>query len=70
VNLPGNQPFTFIGTAEFTGVAGELRYEVHDLKPGYEDYTEVSVDVNGDAAADFTIYCEGNISFDISDFVL
>jgi Ca2+-binding RTX toxin-like protein len=70
VNLPNNQPFTFIGTAEFTGTAGELRYEFINLKPGYDDYTAVSVDVDGDAAADYAIHCKGNISFVVSDFVL
>lgn len=68
--LPNNQPFTFIGTAEFTGVAGQLRYDFHDLKPGYDDYTEVSVDVNGDAMADYAIHCKGNIAFVVEDFVL
>jgi serralysin len=70
VNLPGNQPFTFIGTADFTGTAGELRYEFHDLKLGYDDYTAVIVDVNGDAVADYAIHCKGNVGFDVGDFVL
>jgi hypothetical protein len=70
VNLPGNQPFTFIGTAEFTGTAGELRYEFHDMKPGYEDYTSVTVDVDGDAVPDFGINCKGSIIFTAADFVL
>ena len=70
VNLPGNQPFTFIGTADFTGMAGELRYEFIDMKPGYDDYTAVSVDVDGDAVADYAIFCKGNIGFVAADFVL
>jgi hypothetical protein len=70
VNLPGNEPFTFIGTAEFSGAAGEIRYEFHDLKPGYSDYTAVSVDVNGDAVADYAIHCKGNIDFVVTDFIL
>jgi Ca2+-binding RTX toxin-like protein len=70
VNLPGNQPFTFIGMADFSGTAGELRYEFHDMKPGYDDYTTVSADVDGDAVTDYAIHCKGNIAFVVTDFVL
>jgi Ca2+-binding RTX toxin-like protein len=66
----GNQSFTFIGTAAFTGVAGQLRYEIIDLKPGYTDYTRVTGDMNGDGAADFQINAAGQIAFVAADFVL
>ena len=32
------------------------------MKPGYDDYTAVSVDVDGDAVADYAIHCKGNIA--------
>jgi Ca2+-binding RTX toxin-like protein len=66
----GNQAFSFIGTAAFTGVAGQLRYEIIDLKPGYTDYTRVTGDMNGDGAADFQINAAGQIAFVAADFVL
>jgi hypothetical protein len=46
---PGNQAFTFIGTAAFTHTAGELR-----VKPSGNNAI-VMGDVNGDALADFEI---------------
>jgi Ca2+-binding RTX toxin-like protein len=54
----GNNAFTFIGTAEFSGQKGELRYDVVE---GEDDYGRVSytsyieADVNGDGAADFEL---------------
>ena len=49
-NVLGNQNFTFIGTAAFGNVAGELR--------SYTDSTgsHVAGDLNGDGVADFTIH--------------
>jgi Ca2+-binding RTX toxin-like protein len=46
---PGNQVFRFIGTAAFSGSAGELRLQVSGTS------TIVMGDVNGDASADFEI---------------
>jgi serralysin len=46
---PGNQAFTFIGTAAFTGAKGELRLQ----KSGTSAI--VKGDVDGDAAPDFEI---------------
>jgi Ca2+-binding RTX toxin-like protein len=48
-NIPGNQAFTFIGTAAFTRVSGQLRAQQSGST------TIISGDVNGDAVADFEI---------------
>jgi serralysin len=45
INIAGNQAFTFIGSAAFSRVAGQLRYANGIL----------SGDVNGDNVADFEI---------------
>jgi len=67
--LTGNQSFSFIGNRDFTGVAGQLRYEIHDIKPGYH-YTSITGDLDGDGAADFQINVAGKIDFVASDFIL
>ena len=46
---PGNQRFTFIGTAAFTNIKGELRVEQSGTS------AIVMGDVDGDGAADFEI---------------
>jgi len=60
----GNQAFSFIGTAAFTGVAGQLHY--------WRDAgrTIVSGDVNGNGTADFNIALTGTIALVAGDFVL
>ncbi|MEY2926460.1 MAG: hypothetical protein RL367_937, partial [Pseudomonadota bacterium] len=63
-NLAGNQDFAFIGTAAFTSVAGQLRFEL------IAGNTFVTGDVNGDGVADFAIQTTGNIAFLASDFIL
>jgi len=68
--LSRNQAFSFIGNREFTGVAGQLRYEIINLKPGYTDYTRVTGDMDGDGVADFQINAAGQIAFVAADFVL
>jgi Ca2+-binding RTX toxin-like protein len=68
-NASGNQSFGFIGSGDFTGVAGQLRYEIHDVKPGYH-YTAILGDLDGDGAADFQLNVAGKIDFVASDFVL
>ena len=60
----GDDAFSFIGTGAFSGTAGELRAVA--LGPN----TLVSADVNGDAAADFTVLVTGNHVLLGSDFVL
>ncbi len=42
---------TFIGTESFSGTAGEVRYEV--IEKDEQTITDLSVDRNGDGAADF-----------------
>jgi Ca2+-binding RTX toxin-like protein len=68
-NLSGNQSFSFIGSRDFTGAAGQLRYEIHDVKPGYH-YTSIAGDLDGDGVADFQLNVAGKIDFLASDFIL
>ena len=56
--------FTFVGSDDFSGTAGELRYEFA------EGYTMVYMHVDGDAAADFAIRLDGTLNLLASDFVL
>jgi Ca2+-binding RTX toxin-like protein len=58
--LAGDQAFSFIGNASFSGVAGELRYSGYDI----------SGDVNGDMNPDFYIYLTGYPTLTTTDFVL
>ena len=60
----GNQAFSFIGTAAFSGKAGELRYE----KAPSDTY--ISGDVNGDQVADFTIRLDDRLTVTKSYFML
>ncbi|HEU0099279.1 MAG TPA: cadherin domain-containing protein [Allosphingosinicella sp.] len=64
VNLTSNQAFTFIGTAAFSNVAGQLRYETSG------GVTTISGDVNGDGIADLQILVSGSVAMLSSDFVL
>jgi len=59
-----NDRFTFIGTAAFGGVAGELRF----VQDGGNTY--VSGDTNGDSVVDLTITVTGLVTFISTDFVL
>lgn len=63
-NATGNQAFSFIGTAAFTGRAGQLRAEA------LEDGMLVSGDLNGDGAADFQFGLLGLKSMIVGDFLL
>ena len=56
--------FTFIGTANFSGVAGQLRY----FRSGGDTF--VTGDVNGDRTADFMIVVDGFHTLAATDFVL
>jgi Ca2+-binding RTX toxin-like protein len=60
----GNQTFSFIGNAAFSGAAGELRY--------YDNGTDTFVqgDINGDGAADFDIALTGVVALVSADFIL
>lgn len=56
--------FTFIGTAGFSGSAGQLRYFRSDGD------TFVAGDLNGDRIADFLILLEGSQTLVATDFIL
>lgn len=62
--VAGDQAFTFIGTAAFSGAAGELRY--------YDDGVDTHIlgDINGDSLADFEILLTGVVVPVSGDFVL
>ncbi|WP_052955161.1 cadherin domain-containing protein [Microvirga vignae] len=60
----GDQKFAFIGSAAFSGVAGQLRYEQTSGN------TQVMGDVNGDGVADFVIQVTGLVGFTSGDFLL
>jgi Ca2+-binding RTX toxin-like protein len=62
--LAGDQAFVFIGSAAFSGVAGQLRYEQT------AGLTLITGDTNGDGVADFMIRLEGTHSLLTGDFIL
>ncbi|WP_051248174.1 calcium-binding protein [Inquilinus limosus] len=64
LTAPGNQAFTFIGTAAFSGTAGELRFE----RQG--DGLLVSADADGDARADMVVVFERLGEIAASDILL
>jgi Ca2+-binding RTX toxin-like protein len=54
-NVAGDQAFSFIGAAAFSGVSGQLRFDMTNISAtGVKAYT-VFGDVNGDRAADFSL---------------
>ncbi|MFC7498785.1 hypothetical protein ACFQRC_06075 [Enterovirga sp. GCM10030262] len=60
----GDQNFTFVGDAAFSGAAGELRY-------GHaQGDTFIEGDTNGDGTADFMIRLDGLVAPVVGDFVL
>ena len=68
LDVAGNNAFSFIGAAAFSGVDGELRYSKVD---GVRDYTLIQGDTNGDKIADFEIRLEGQlVNLQSTDFVL
>ena len=60
----GNQAFSFIGSAAFSGVAGQLRYT------NYSGNVLIDADVNGDSAADMQILVAGTNFMTGTDFIL
>jgi Ca2+-binding RTX toxin-like protein len=64
-----NDAFAFIGTADFSGVAGQLRYSL--VQGEGSSFLMVQGDVNGDGVADFEIAVFGQLSsLKSTDFVL
>ncbi|WP_431859118.1 calcium-binding protein, partial [Azospirillum sp.] len=63
-SAPGNQPFTFIGEAEFAGVAGQLRLSVAS------SVTWVLADLDGDGFQDMGLSLYGSQYLTASNFVL
>lgn len=61
----GDQAFKFIGTDAFSGMTGELRYEV--LDPGH---TIVEMNIRGDVGADLIFYLDGAFTLTAADFIL
>ena len=59
-----DQAFSFVGTAAFSGVAGELRYQAMGAD------TVVQADIDGDAVADMMLRLTGAIALEASDFIL
>ncbi|QNN64477.1 hypothetical protein H9L12_09115 [Sphingomonas rhizophila] len=62
--LDADQAFTFVGTAAFSGVAGELRYQQ------IVGNTYVQGDMDGDGVADFWIRVDGLHALSASDLLL
>ena len=60
--LAGNQAFSFIGNAAFSGVAGELRYNAGN--------GIVYADTNGDAVSDLQLQLIGKPAITAGDFIL
>lgn len=71
--VAGNQAFTFIGTSEFSGKQGELRYDaMHGEdgagRPSHQSFIEA--DVNGDGQADFEITLDNVATVTKAYFIL
>ncbi|MEY4953544.1 MAG: hypothetical protein RL299_1968, partial [Pseudomonadota bacterium] len=63
-SLSGDQAFSWIGTGNFTNVAGQLRY----YQSGGNTY--VTGDVNGDGIGDFLIRIDPAVTLSASYFIL
>ncbi|MEO3997844.1 cadherin-like domain-containing protein [Mesorhizobium sp. CAU 1732] len=64
ITMAGDQAFTFLGNAAFSGAAGQLRYSA------YGNVCLVDGDVNGDGIADFQIQVNGTHWMTGTDFIL
>ncbi len=62
--IAGDQAFTYLGTAAFTGTAGELRY----IKQASDTY--IYGDTNGDKKVDFAIHLDDAVTLSKGYFVL
>ncbi|WP_428428207.1 calcium-binding protein [Pararhizobium sp.] len=63
-SVSGDQAFTFIGTAAFSGKAGELNYS----KQASDTY--IYGDINGDKTADFAIHLDDAVMLSKGYFIL
>ena len=63
-DVAGNQAFSFIGTALYSSVAGQLRTSI------VGSVTTIAGDVNGDGVSDFHIQLTGAVALVAGDFVL
>ena len=64
ITTGGDQNFDFVGDADFSGTAGELRSIISDGR------TFISGDVDGDGMADFQLILDGEITLLGSDIIL
>ncbi len=62
--VSGDQAFAFLGSAAFSGKAGELHFVQQN------GVTLVEGDVNGDRVADFQIELTGSLALKVTDFIL
>jgi Ca2+-binding RTX toxin-like protein len=62
--MVGDQAFTIIGGAAFSGTAGELRIWFNGVN------TWVQCDIDGDSVADFEIRFDGGVALGTPDFIL
>jgi Ca2+-binding RTX toxin-like protein len=62
--VSGDQAFSFIGGAAFSGAAGELRTFFDGVD------TWIQGDINGDSAADFDVRFDGAVTLVSTDFLL
>jgi Ca2+-binding RTX toxin-like protein len=60
----GDDAFTFVGGAAFTGAAGELRLDARN------GYAMLEADITGDGVADFVVRLMGVSSLSLVDFML
>ncbi|HET9427760.1 MAG TPA: M10 family metallopeptidase C-terminal domain-containing protein, partial [Allosphingosinicella sp.] len=63
IDLSGTGATSFIGTARFSGTAGEVRYAA------FTDRTIIEVDGDGDGTADLQVAIAGDYVLDYGDFV-
>ncbi len=69
-SVAGNNAYSFIGAADFSKKAGQLRYTQDNKAGSSNDRTIVHGDVNGDGKADFQIELVGLVSLKAVDFIL
>jgi len=63
--IAANQEFTFLGTGNFTGVAGQVR-----IDSSVAGTTRILADIDGNKGADLVIILSGNHALTSADFML